>query len=92
MSNANPNYTYVKKNVPNQRITLLQGGTRSGKTWSIIYWIIWLCKEHPNAKMEIDICRDTFTALKNTAWKDFKDVLIKHDFYDRTLDNTGFGR
>ena len=26
--------------------------------------------------MEIDICRDTFTALKATAWKDFKDVLI----------------
>lgn len=92
MSKANPNYTYVKKNVPNQRITLLQGGTRSGKTWSIIYWIIWLCKEHPNAKMEIDICRDTFTALKNTAWKDFKDVLIKHDLYDRTCHNMTNGK
>tara|TARA_S200002703_G_C3789012_1_gene243420 strand:- start:305 stop:1444 length:1140 start_codon:yes stop_codon:yes gene_type:complete len=89
---ANPNFLYVKKNVPDKRVTLLQGGTRSGKTWSIIYWIIWLCKEHANAGMEIDICRDTFTALKNTAWKDFKDVLLKHDLYDRTAHNMTNGK
>lgn len=89
---ANPNYTYVKQNVPKQRVTLLQGGTRSGKTWSVIYWIIWLCKENPNARIEIDICRDTFTALKNTAWKDFKDVLLKHELYDRTCHNMTNGK
>jgi len=32
--------------------------------------------------MEIDICRDTFTALKATAWKDFKDVLISCNLYN----------
>lgn len=80
-NNINPNYTFLKKNVPNQRITLLQGGTRSGKTFSIIHWIIWLCYEHKNARLEIDICRDTYTALKATAWKDFKDVLTSMDLY-----------
>lgn len=89
---ANPNFLYVKKNVPDKRVTLLQGGTRSGKTWSIIYWIIWLCREHANSGMEIDICRDTFTALKNTAWKDFKDVLLKHDLYDRSAHNMTNGK
>ena len=80
-NNSNPNFRYLKKSVPKNRITLLQGSTRSGKSWSIIYYIIWLCKQHPNAKMEIDICRDTFTALKSSAWKDFKDVLLKHELY-----------
>lgn len=80
-NNANPNYLYLKKNVPTNRITLLQGGTRSGKSYSIIYWMIHLCRKYPNAKIEIDICRDTFTALKSSAWKDFKDVLLKHDLY-----------
>lgn len=92
MSKANPNYTYLKNTVPAQRVTLLQGGTRSGKTWSVIYYIIWLCKQHPNAGMEIDICRDTYTALKNTAWKDFKDILIKHELYDRLSHNMTNGR
>ena len=89
---ANPNFTYLKKAIPKQRVTLLQGGTRSGKTWAVIYYIIWLCKEHPNAKMEIDICRDTYTALKNTAWKDFKDILIKHELYDRNAHNMTNGK
>ena len=89
---ANPNFTYLKEAVPKQRVTLLQGGTRSGKTWAVIYYIIWLCKEHPNGGMEIDICRDTFTALKNTAWKDFKDILIKHELYDRNAHNMTNGK
>lgn len=79
---ANPNYTYLKKNVPKNRITLLQGGTRSGKTFSIIYYLIWLCREYPNAGMEIDLVRNTFAALKATAWKDFKDVLVSLDLYN----------
>jgi phage terminase large subunit len=87
MSKANPNYLYLKRNVPKQRMTLLQGGTRSGKTYSVIYYLIWLCKEHKNAGMEIDICRDTYTALKSTAWKDFKDILISHNLYRDSLHN-----
>lgn len=81
MSKANPNYIYLKNNVPNQRVTLLQGGTRSGKTYSVVYYIIWICKTHANAGLEIDVCRDTYSALKATAWKDMKDVLIKHNLY-----------
>lgn len=81
---ANPNYTYLKEKIPNQRVTLLQGGTRSGKTWSVCYWIVWLCKQYKNAGLEIDIVRDTYAALKNTAWKDFYDILCKHELYDRT--------
>jgi len=79
MSKANPNFTYLKEKVPKQRITLLQGGTRSGKTFSTIYYFIWLCNKYNG--LEIDIVRDTFTALKSTVWKDFKQVLVKHNLY-----------
>ena len=81
MMKANPNFLYLKSNVPKNRVTLLQGGTRSGKTYSVVYYIMWLCNTHKNAGLEIDICRDTYSALKATAWKDFKDVLIKHNIY-----------
>lgn len=80
MTKPNPNYTYLKKVVPKQRVTLLQGSTRSGKTYSICYYIIWLCEQYRG--LEIDIVRDTFTALKATIWKDFKDVLLSHGLYD----------
>jgi phage terminase large subunit len=59
---------------------LLQGGTRSGKTYSTIYYIIWLCENYSG--LEIDIVRDTFTALRATAWKDFKSVLIDCGIYN----------
>jgi len=87
MKKANPNFTYLKKNVPKNRITLLQGGTRSGKTYATIYYIIWLCKEYPNAGMEIDLVRNTFAALKATAWKDFKDILVSLDLYNANNHN-----
>lgn len=85
MSRANPNFTFLKERVPKQRYTLLQGGTRSGKTYSTIYYIIWLCSKYSG--LEIDICRDTFTALKATVWKDFKDILNKHNLYHPSLHN-----
>lgn len=77
---ANPNYTFLKKQVPEKRWTLLQGGTRSGKSYACIYFIIDLCKKYEG--LEIDIVRDTFTALKSTVWKDFKDVLNEYQIYD----------
>ena len=59
---------------------MLQGGTRSAKTYSTIFYLIWLCENYSG--FEIDIVRDTFTALKATAWKDFMDVLIKTNIYN----------
>lgn len=87
MKKANPNYIYLKEHVKDQRVTLLQGSTRSGKTYSVIYYLIWFCMKYKDAGIEIDIVRDTFTALKSTAWKDFKDVLMKHDLYNEKHHN-----
>lgn len=82
---ANPNYTYLKTNVPSQRVTNLQGGTRSGKTFSVIYYIIWLCTKYQG--LEIDIVRETFKSLKATVWKDFEEVLNHLELYRETDHN-----
>jgi phage terminase large subunit len=75
---ANPNFDYLHDKINEQRIILLQGGTRSGKTYATIYFLIDFCLLYTG--MEIDLVRDTFTALKATAWKDFKDVLLEFGF------------
>lgn len=82
---ANPNFLFLKEKLKEQRITLLQGGTRSGKTYATIYYLIDLCRNYKG--FEIDIVRDTFTALKATAWKDFYDVLTRHDIYNEADHN-----
>lgn len=82
---ANPNFDYLYQKINKDRLILLQGGTRSGKTYSIIYFLIDYCLQYSG--MEIDIVRDTFTALKATAWKDFKDVLIELELYDDSHHN-----
>jgi phage terminase large subunit len=82
---VNPNFTYLHDTIEKQRVTLLQGGTRSGKTYSTIYFLIDYCLLYTG--MEIDIVRDTFTALKATAWKDFTDILLACNLYDERNHN-----
>lgn len=82
---ANPNYTYLQQQVKTDRVINLRGGTRSGKSYSIIYFIIDLCVKYKG--LEIDIVRDTFTALNATAWFDFKKVLISHGIYKEYFHN-----
>ena len=82
---GNPNFDYLHDKINEQRIILLQGGTRSGKTYATIYFLIDFCLLYTG--MEIDLVRDTFTALKATAWKDFKDVLLSLDLYHDKFHN-----
>jgi len=77
---ANPNFTFLHEKIKENRIVLLQGGTRSGKTYATIYFIIDYCLLYKG--MEIDIVRDTFTALNATVWKDFKSVLVELKIYN----------
>lgn len=78
----NPNFTYLKEKIPSDRWVLLQGSTRSGKTWSIIYWLIAFCSKYQNKGIEIDIVRDTYTALKATFWKDFRTVMLELELWN----------
>lgn len=52
---------------------ILEGSSRSGKTWSSIDIIIWLCLHiHPNGGANINIYRETFAEFTGTLYDDFK--------------------
>jgi phage terminase large subunit len=74
------NYDFIDYHyVRGTRGCVLVGGTRSGKTISILQWIIIYCKKNRNK--QIAICRDTLTNLKRTVLKDFKSLCYGYEGY-----------
>ena len=68
------------------KIVVEQGGTRSGKTYNILLYIIFhYCQT--NKGKTITICRKTFPALRASVMRDFLDILKQHDKYDEQLHN-----
>ena len=63
-----------------KRITVEQGGTRSGKTYNILLWII-LSYTVQNNNKTITICRKTFPSLRASVLRDFIDILRGIDAY-----------
>jgi phage terminase large subunit len=61
------------------RITHHIGGTRSGKTYAIIQFLIVEALQNPQT---ITIVRKTIPSLKKTVMKDFKDILIGIGIWD----------
>lgn len=49
-----------------------QGGTRSGKTVTIMIWVVLQCLERP---IKVGISRKTMPVIKATVFGDFKDVM-----------------
>jgi phage terminase large subunit len=64
----------------NKKIVIEQGGTRSGKTYNILLWIIFQYCTH-NRNQVITVCRKTFPALRATVMRDFMDILKEYDIY-----------
>ena len=64
-----------------KKILVEQGGTRSGKTYNILLWIIFkYC--YANTKKTITICRKTFPAVRGTVMRDFLDILKTNQLYN----------
>jgi len=69
-----------------KKIIVEQGGTRSGKTYNIVSWIIFdYCTQH-SGKI-ITICRKTFPALRASVMRDFMDILKENDLYNEANHN-----
>ena len=83
MSKLPATYYHVKE--CKSKIQVHQGGTRSGKTYSILTALIELC--HKNSGLVITICRKTFPALRATAMRDFFEILNKEEIYNPDLHN-----
>ena len=77
--------TYYHAKECKAKIQVHQGGTRSGKTYSILTALIELC--HKNSGLVITICRKTFPALRATAMRDFFEILNREDIYNPDLHN-----
>ena len=63
------------------RIQIHQGGTRSGKTYSICQTLIEWCVNNPNAGWVITIIRKTMPSLKASVMRDFFQILEKEEWY-----------
>ena len=61
------------------RITHHIGGTRSGKTYAILQWLIVKALENP---VTVTIVRRTIPSLKRTVIKDFTDILKSLGIWD----------
>jgi phage terminase large subunit len=68
-----------------KRITVMQGGSRSGKTYNILIWfIIKLLQE--NGKT-LTIVRQSLPSIKGSVLRDFVDILLKLGIYDENNHN-----
>ena len=62
------------------KIIVEQGGTRSGKTYNILLWIIFAyCQQH-KGKM-VTIVRKSFPAVRGTVMRDFFTILRDYRMY-----------
>ena len=76
-------YYHLKKNhLNNKRFCVNQGGSRSGKTYSILQYLIMLCIEQKDRGGTISIVRKTFPALRATVMRDFFEILNNWGIYN----------
>ena len=79
--------TYYDVSNCKSRISINQGGTRSGKTYSILKVLVDYCWENSGSGAYITICRRTLPALKASAMRDFMEILNKEGYYSETDHN-----
>lgn len=69
-----------------KKIVVEQGGTRSGKTYNILLYLIFhYCQI--NVTKTVTICRKTFPAVRSSVMRDFIDILKQHNIYDEAHHN-----
>jgi phage terminase large subunit len=70
----------------NKRITVEQGGTRSGKTYNILLWIITSFSPNNKGKV-VTICRKSFPSLRASVMRDFFEILRGMGMYREDCHN-----
>ena len=86
MIQTTPNFGEIEKAFQDgKRGVILEGGSRSGKTWSIIQWMLFHMLRSNN--LMITSARDHFTNYRRTVWADIKKIYP--DFFaDATKNET----
>ena len=72
-------------NQSDKRISVMQGGSRSGKTYNIILWfIIKLMQERGST---LSIVRQSLPSIKGSVLRDFIEILLKMGIYSEANHN-----
>tara|TARA_R110000803_G_scaffold21548_3_gene54230 strand:- start:1448 stop:2605 length:1158 start_codon:yes stop_codon:yes gene_type:complete len=79
--------TYYHAKESKQKIQVHQGGSRSGKTYSLLTHIVELCYHNEGAGAVVTICRKTFPALRASVMRDFFEILEREELYNPALHN-----
>ncbi len=79
--------SYYDNKRSKKRIVINQGGTRSGKTYSIIQVLCEWCFKNKNAGWIISVVRKTLPALKGSAYRDFLEIVDKNNWYSEAYHN-----
>jgi len=92
MRAINPNLKFLHNQFhKGTRGVLLEGSSRSGKTYSGIDWIVWLCS-HKETSATINIIKESYNSFKTTLYDDFNKRLpqfgIVSPFADKQEVNT----
>jgi phage terminase large subunit len=68
-----------------KKISVMQGGTRSGKTYNILTWfIVKLLQEKGKT---LTICRSSLPSIKGSVMRDFIEILSKYGLYSEEKHN-----
>ena len=79
--------SYYDNKRSGKRIVINQGGTRSGKTFSILQVLCEYCLENINSGAIITIVRKTLPALKGSAYRDFLKIVNDEGWYSEENHN-----
>lgn len=80
MVDIQTNIVYKQLEESDKRISVFQGGTRSGKTYNISIWFIIKLLNEENKILTV--ARQTLPSLKNTVFRDYKENLIALELWD----------
>ena len=80
------NVVYDYTDSSTAKYVIHQGGTRSGKTYNILLWIIFKYCMTNKGKI-ITICRKTGPSLRGSVMRDFFDIIKGQDLYSEDYHN-----
>ncbi len=81
-----PKTYYDLKNCKS-RVAVFEGGSRSGKTFSIITLLIEWCALNPNSGWVISVVRKTLPSLRGSVMRDFVEILQREGYYNEASHN-----
>lgn len=76
---------YIRASESPARIVMLEGGTRSAKTYSLAQLYVTLMLE--KASSRFSIVRKALPSLKATVMEDLWEIMFEYDLYDKNLHN-----